>query len=229
MLKQFLVLMVTLVLLPTAAKAQNSGAIAGFAFYSGIMTMACALFVSGAKSAEKAQAEGELEKDTAVDYSRRGFYVDGGLSYGNGFSGSMGGVRAHAGYRCHNRFAADVEYEGFYLRGSEGFEGRVLSTGPFAGESDSADRYWNVIYNGKAFLSTGRIQPFLAFGFGIGSADRKRSGKTNTDFLIDVGAGVDAWVTESLALSFDAKYKALTGGASDLGHLSIGTKLKFMF
>ncbi len=169
------------------------------------------------------------EEDTGVDYARRGFYIDGGVSYGSGFSGHMGGVRAHGGYRCHNRFAADLEYEGFYLRGSEGFEGRVLSTGTFAGQSDSADSYWNFLYNAKAFLHTGRVQPFLVVGFGIGSAERKRSGKTNTDWLIDVGAGVDYWMTESLAFSFDAKYKALTGGASDLGHLSLGTKLKYMF
>lgn len=228
MLKQFLVLMGMLLLLPTAAKAQNGGAVAGLAFYAGIMTAGCALFVVSAKSAEEVEAEYEPE-ESGVDYSRRGFYVDGGISYGYGFSGHMGGVRADFGYRCHPRFAVDLEYEGFYLRGSEGFEGSILTTGEFAGFSDSADNYWNIVYNGKAFLSTGRVQPFLLIGFGFGSTDRKRSGTSNTDFMMNVGAGVDYWLTESLALSFDMKYKALTKGTADLGHISLGTKLKFMF
>jgi len=229
MLKQFLVLTAMLVLLPATAKAQNAGAIAGLAFYSGMMTAGCALFVVGAKQAEKVKAESEPEEKFGVDYSYRGFYVDGGISYGYGFSGHMGGVRANFGYRCHPRFAVDLEYEGFYLRGSEGFEGRILTTGESAGLSDSADNYWSVVYNAKMFLGTGRVQPFLLIGFGFGSVERKRSGKTNTDYLMDVGAGVDYWMTESLALSFDAKYKALTAGSADLGHLSLGSTLKFRF
>ena len=228
MLKRFLVLLVALILLPSAAKAQNSAAIAGFAFYSVVMTAACALFVVGARGFEDVEKAAETE-ESKVDYARRGFYLDGGMAYANGFSGSMAGPRIHVGYRCHNRFAADLEYEGLYIRGSEGFHGSKITSGPDAGKNDSADSYWNIAYNAKAFILTGRIQPFIVVGFGVGSADRKYGGRTNTDFSINGGAGVDGWLTESLALSLDAKYTALTGGASDLGHLSIGTTLKYMF
>ena len=79
------------------------------------------------------------------------------------------------------------------------------------------------------FLTTDRIQPFLVFGFGVAGADRKFTGKTNIDVLINTGFGVEAWLTESVALSLDAKYVALTGGASDLGHVTFGYTLKYKF
>ncbi len=158
MLKRHLALVVAIVLLPAAAKAQNAGAVAGVGFYSGIMTMACALFVAGAKGFEDIEG---LEVDKSeVDYSRRGFYLDGGLAYAYGFPGSTGGPRIHVGYRCHERFAADLEYEGLYIEG--------LQRGPVK-ETES---YWSVAYNAKVFLTTDRIQPFLVFGFGVAGADR---------------------------------------------------------
>ncbi len=215
MLKRHLALVVAIVLLPAAAKAQNAGAIAGVGFYSGIMTMACALFVAGARGFE--DQEGREEDKSEVDYSRRGVYLDGGLAYAYGFPGSTGGPRIHVGYRCHERFAADLEYEGLYIEG--------LQRGPVK-ETDS---YWSVAYNAKVFLTTDRIQPFLVFGFGVAGADRKFTAETNTDVLINAGFGVDAWLTESLALSLDVKYVALTGGASDLGHMTLGYTLKYKF
>ena len=214
MMKQLMRLAIALVLLPAAAQAQNSAAIAGLAFYSAVMTGACALFVVGAK--EFGDEEGE-EEESEVDYSRRGFYLDGGFAYAYGFPGSAGGPRIHVGYRCHERFAADLEYEGLYVNG--------LQVGP----DRETDSYWQIAYNSKVFLTTGRVQPFILFGFGVASADRRFTGSTNTDALIDAGFGVDAWMTRSLALSLDVKYTALTGGASDLGHMSIGTTLRYKF
>jgi hypothetical protein len=214
MLKQFLGLAIAVVLLPAAAQAQSSGAIAGLGFYSGIMTLACSLFVAGAKKFEDIDLG---EKSTEVDYSRRGFYVDAGVAYANSFPGSTFGPRIHVGYRCHPRFAAELEYEGLYLNG--------LGSGP----SRETESYWEINYNGKVFLGSGRYQPFLIFGFGVASADRRVTGNNNTDVTVGGGIGIDAWLTDSIALSFDTKYTALTGGASDLGHLSIGTKLRYKF
>jgi len=229
MLNRFLALMVALILLPSAAKAQNDGAIAGLAFYSGIVTGACALFVAGAKSFEQEEKAKDIDEESEIDYSRRGLYLNGGFAYANGFSGSMAGPRIHAGYRCHNRFAADLEYEGLYIRDANGFEGNTITSGPNTGKSDSADSYWKVAYNVKLFILTGRIQPFIVFGFGGAGAERKHDGRTNTDFLINGGAGVDGWLTESLALTLDVKYTALTGGLSDLGNMTIGTTVKYQF
>ena len=214
MLKRFLGLAIAVVLLPTTAQAQSSAAIAGLGFYSGIVTMACALFVTGAKKFEEIDLKEEV---TEVDYSRRGFYIDAGLAYANGFPGNALGPRIHFGYRCHERFAADLEYEGLYLKG--------LQEGP----DRETESYWKIAYNTKVFLTTGRIQPFLVLGFGVAGADRRFRGSTNTDVLIGGGVGVDAWLTNSLALSLDTRYTALTGGASDLGHMSIGTKLRYKF
>jgi len=213
MLRRCLWLAIALVLLPAAARAQNSAAVAGLAFYSTLMTGACALFVAGAK-----EFEDETE-DTATEtsYTRRGFYIEGGFAYAHGFPGNAGGPRIHAGFRCHDRFAADLEYEGLYAGG--------LHEGPKR-ETDSS---WRIAYNGKLFLARGRVQPFLVFGFGVASFERRFTGTTNTDVLIDAGVGVDAWMTPSIALSLDSKYTALSGGASDLGHLSIGAALRYKF
>ena len=135
---------------------------------------------------------------SAQDYERNGFYVGLGGSYVIENFGSqgpiLGGVsnggagNARVGYRLHENASVEVMAEIV-----EGLDYSADSVVPDA---------WTVGVNGKAFLETGRVQPFLMVGMGMMRAEvPEREGEViflsaDEDFAARFGAGLDVYEHE---------------------------------
>lgn len=133
------------------------------------------------------------------------------------------GLHARAGYRFHPHFAAEAHYEwisGFDVSVS-GFD--VLEV---EGHAVTADV--------KGYLLTGRFQPFAVVGLGtltgeVSDAVGAGFSTDETDFAARIGAGIDAYLTENLALTLDGSYVMPTGDLEDFNYFSLGWGLQYSF
>jgi len=125
---------------------------------------------------------------------------------------NSGGFNMRAGYRWHPRLAAELEYEwldSFKLTNTTQARAKL-------------DNIWSLTVNGKAFLSTGRFEPYLLFGLGyyrVGSTSERhvRSHLPDTgDFGMKAGGGIEFYVLEHLAIDSEITYNF---GESDLAEL----------
>jgi opacity protein-like surface antigen len=185
--------------------------------YVGFGTLLClALFAS---SPVGAQAQD--------DFARNGAYL--------GLAGSVGifpeaeddlddvggdvdtglGLNARAGYRVHPHFAAEAEFEW------------VHSSIEFAGSDADFDTFVGTV-NGKAFLLTGRFQPFAMIGIGgLGVHGEGDSG--DSGFAARFGGGLDVYITRNFYGAIDASYVLPTGDVDDFDLVSIGWGFGYRF
>jgi hypothetical protein len=194
------------------------------------------------------------------DYSRDGIYVGLGGSYGiDTFGNSPGGdisphlanlgfggtdpnfdmdgsigVNGQIGYRFHPHFSAELQIEWL-----DGFDGDVsestIAPGSFA---DFSVDPWSITGNLKAYLLTGRYQPYLSVGAGILTLRAKLKDKTEqglssseriTDATGRFGGGVDIYVTENFVATVGASYLLPNGDVSDYDYVSITWGLAYRF
>jgi hypothetical protein len=79
------------------------------------------------------------------------------------------------------------------------------------------------------------VQPFLLLGAGIMHAERKRrifgqpSSSESTEFAARFGIGLDVYVVDGLAVTFDTSYLLPTGPLDDLDYLAIALGLQYRF
>ena len=83
--------------------------------------------------------------------------------------------------------------------------------------------------NTKAFISSGRSQPFFLIGFGMLRAERKNTSEVNNDFHVNFGSGIDWYYTKNIVLTLDAKFTIPSGSASSLWNISTGWGVKYRF
>lgn len=153
------------------------------------------------------KAEDELEDATGIPID-----VDPSL-----------GLHARLGYRFGPRFAAEAHYEWV-----SGFD--VSAFGINALEIDGS----TVTADAKVFLATERIQPFLLVGVGAAFAEVKDTigagfSIDESDFAARFGGGLDLYLTENVALDFDASYVLPTGDLEDFDYVSLGWGLLYRF
>jgi hypothetical protein len=117
------------------------------------------------------------------EFDRSGLYVRGGVAAGYDVQSlvtlaSSAGVGGAVGYRLHPRLAVEGQFE-------------WLGTQPLTTFSR-----WDFTGNAKAFLATGRFQPYFVAGMGYANVAGVGS------FLVRAGGGMDVYITENIGISF---------------------------
>lgn len=150
------------------------------------------------------------------------------LSYDDSF-----GASGLVGYRCAPRFSAEVQAEWI-----SGFEGDFS----FPGLGQFDDLRLDPIVataNLKAYLLTGRIQPYLLVGAGAITieVDPPRpplsqtflQNKRENEFAMRFGGGVDVYATDHIVVTVGADYVRPFGSFADLDYVSIGWGFQYRF
>ena len=139
-------------------------------------------------------------------YAVERFDVDPGIDVE-----STPGVNARAGYRLSERFALEVEYEYYHEYQAD------LNNFIDANLSSNA-----VFINGKGYLLTGSIQPYLLGGVGVlfgEDVELVNNMSFDTDDEIDgvvqIGIGIEAYRKKYLAIYAEASYHFPIGVLSD--------------
>jgi opacity protein-like surface antigen len=174
----------------------------------------------GAAEAEEAsQADARVEAGARFD--RSGWWLGAGASFQYEDFKHLGpldaddsvGMKLRLGYRCSPHLGWEFDYEW-----AEGFD-----------LSDGSDvDLWALTSDARWYLLTGRWQPFLLAGVGIATADPIDEG-TGTDIALRFGGGLEAYVTEAVALAFDASYVLPTSKVKDLPYLSLAWGVLYRF
>lgn len=144
------------------------------------------------------------------------------------------GFNGRVGYRCHRRFAAEVETEWL-----SGFDADLTQPG--------VDQLANVEFdpivvtaNVKGYLLTGRYQPFLLIGAGAMTADANLrdpvgliftgiNSESDNAFAMRFGGGIDLYATKNVVLSVDADYVLPFGNLDSLDYVTIGWGIQYRF
>jgi hypothetical protein len=198
---------------------------------------------SAAILGDEGEGEGdELAERGPRDFHRSGVYIGMGAVYGlenfdlegversrqlNLDATNSWGVNARVGYRFHPNLAAEIEgdyYQGFDLEDSDGLDWL------------NADGF-TLTANGKFFLMTNRIQPYLLAGAGImfmnvdpGAFSMPRTPSwERTEFVGRLGPGIDVYVCDYFLLYGEAAYLLPAGALSDypLASFNFGVQYRF--
>ena len=180
---------------------------------------------------------GPAHSESGPDYGKTGPYV--GLGFAMGFENFSGlgigdfvsfdpayGFDAWGGYRFHPNFSTELQLE--YLNG--------YHTDVFAPLSASGQ---SVTFTGnlKYYILTGRIQPFLLAGVGLGWQSFDLNGVGNLESASGLagrlGGGLDFYLTENIALQASTSYVFVRYGLNLLGQqgdyvsLNLGAQFRF--
>lgn len=204
-----------------------------------------------------AQDEGGADYDhqewLKTQYRRRGFYLNLAARYQlptekgrieREVEGSLGivgaassdvddsvGVEARLGYRLHPHLAVEGHFEWV-----SHFE--VSSQTTDFGRLKSEQRLAIVGANAKAYVLTGRFQPYVLGGAGWGLSTLELDGTGPRGGLHDehsnglvwrAGGGFDLYGSRFVALNVEASYQIGRGALGPLDHLSVGAGLMLRF
>ena len=169
-----------------------------------------------------------FEDDAEMDY-RKELGPDVNLAVDNSF-----GFNARVGYRCNARLSAEVEVE--WLKG-------FASDLTEAGFAQLANVDFEPVVgttNVKAYVLTGRYQPFLLVGAGAMTAHTKvrepvglgftsvRSESENA-FAMRFGGGIDFYATEQVVVSLEGGYVRPLGKLDALDYVSFRWGIQYRF
>jgi opacity protein-like surface antigen len=225
-----------------------------------IITLACAIGLLGTTSSAFAGAYGEpvqaeeapvaapapvVAEETEIDYSASGPYIGvGGLyaiemfenkttqegtALGRLHPGNSGGFQVNAGYRVIPNLALEARYE-YYSE---------FDTDSPRAPSNSHINGYSVTANAKAFLLTGRWQPYVLVGLGYLSMEKDgivQQGGTKNDsddggFAMRFGGGMEAYLTENISFGPEIAYvlPIAADNINNLDFLTVGAGLRFHF
>ena len=160
---------------------------------------------------------GQAPPEPPVSYAKVGPYgiIAGTLAaddfhdrLGGGVDNSLG-FNLRGGYRWHPNLAAELEYEWL-----DEFKGRSGSGVDVEG--------WALMLNGKAFLGSGRVAPFLIAGIGIihGENSGAADDIDKTEFGVKGGGGLEIYLTQNVALNTEVTYNFATEKLDDFKYTS---------
>jgi outer membrane protein W len=166
------------------------------------------------------------------DFGRSGPYlgVSGSYALDMAFEDAFGlpvenswGIYGRLGYRLAPRLAAELQVE--YLFG--------FDAGLFGAEFLNYEML-AATANGKLFLATREIQPFLLVGAGVLYSRLQDSLGVGISAdavgpAMRAGGGVDFYFSESIVVSVDATYVLPFRDVADLDYLSIGLGVQYRF
>ncbi len=229
--------------LPQAARSDAAKAIAEGAAAGALLGIVC--------SSVALTSDDEVDPS---DYARRGWMIGVAGSHAietfedaaeRDFQKELGptvqlsvddtfGFQGRVGYRCHRRFSAEVQVEWL-----SGFDADLTQPG-FVQLGKVEYEPVLVTANAKAYLLTGRYQPFLLVGGGVMTADRKlrdtvgltpaqADQESDDAFAMRFGGGIDLYATENVVVSLDANYVLPFGNLDALDHITIGWGFQYRF
>jgi hypothetical protein len=167
-------------------------------------------------------AAAQAEED---DFGRPGFYVGGAFALGlENFDApdyiefeTAIGVDVWAGYRIIPYLAAELEVE--YLTGF----------GVVSGPDFNYDVF-NLGANAKAYVLTGRVQPFALVGIGMTDLSVSEFSTDHVqDFFTRFGLGVDIYITEHFSVGAKGSYVLTTGDLDGFDHMDVTIGGQFRF
>ena len=122
------------------------------------------------------------------------------------------GVGGRFGYRFDPHLAAEglIEYSGAFERG-----GLDVTSTLFVGQ-------------GKYYLMTNQIQPYVLGGLGFANFDSNAGGDDNS-FVARIGGGVDFYFARNFGLLGELVYNITTGDQDDGRYLSLGWGVFYRF
>ena len=187
-----------------------------------------------------------------ADYARPGWYVGAGASWAlfseltNSIEDSPSdppdsvidadvdnpfGFTARGGYRIFSHFGSELQFE--YLP-YVGVKARDTEIADSKHQDISEFDFWTLTANAKAYVSDGRVQPFGLLGLGMGYARVKGlvdAAGTDSDvaFALRFGGGIDGYVTENVALTFDVSYVLPFQDLKNFDYLSLILGVKYRF
>jgi len=143
------------------------------------------------------------------------------------------GLSGGLGYRVHPHFSIETSFvwaDGFAM---DFYRWDGTSVLPYEGDM----QMWSVLFGGKLYVLTGKIQPYLGLGFGAAGARgtfESPTGAPTWEYKevagnIAFNGGVDLYVSESLALGLDAAIYLPGGNISGFNFSTLGAKLIYRF
>ena len=145
------------------------------------------------------------------------------------------GLDARVGYRFHPRLAAEVEIQWFAKAGIQFTEdeGDPPPLDPTLVEALTLETV-TLTVNSKAYLLTGRFQPFLLVGAGFMHFDAKDAlglglSVDGDGFAARFGGGLDFYLTPNVVIALDGSYVLPTGDADGLNYVSWSLGLQYRF
>jgi opacity protein-like surface antigen len=171
------------------------------------------------------QAAPAPEPVPEIDYARLAPYIGLGGLYSVELFNDAGarvdnssGFHVRLGYRFHRNFSAEVLYENM--------TSYDMDPGHF--------NAWAATFNGKGFLLTGRFQPYGVMGLGFmnvnGSGGSPVTAANAGDgFIMRFGAGMDAYITEHLAMGPEVAYVLPFGHVDHFDMINVSLGIRYVF
>ena len=127
------------------------------------------------------------------------------------------------GQRLNANFTVDVQWE--YI---DDFEFDLDNS-----DLDGEIEIHMLSLNGRLYLTTTRVQPFVKAGFGFMHADARAGifGDVGDDdaFAVRGGGGLDFYLTENVVISAGAEYVVPTSDLEDFRYVSVQGGLQYRF
>jgi len=149
-------------------------------------------------------------------------------------------VKGRGGYRCHPRYSIGATFEYF-----GGFDTKWSGALNPSGVSGSDIDIFVATVDIKGYLLTGRYQPYLLMGGGTMSIETRVVNPTGsqhpwgagpvaqsrdyTDFVLRLGGGVDAYVTDHVVVNIGASYLLPAGEVSGADLYTVGVGVEYRF
>jgi opacity protein-like surface antigen len=195
-----------------------------------------------AKNPEPLEEEEQEEAEGVWDLTHRGLYLIGHATYAiptqpgdiaddarhaagfaelpiNSHVDDSWGFGVRLGYRLIDRFALEGQFE---FLNDINVEQHLQTDNS---NNHSVARFLTATANAKAFLLTGRIQPYALAGAGYGYSDIDPTGDNHHDrsdgFVSRFGLGADLYANESVGVMSEVSYVLPTGGVSSFDNLAI--------
>ena len=161
-----------------------------------------------------------------IDYARVGPYLGIGgnfalenFNHGGNIDNSAG-FHVRAGYRVHPNVAIEARYENY-----NNFE---ADPGP------GSYNGWSATANVKGFFLTGRYQPYALFGMGYldmnyPGPNRNDDPNPGGDFAMRFGLGMDANITEHIAIGPEIAYVLPVGQAANFDMITFALGIQYKF
>lgn len=184
-------------------------------------TLFCFVLCGSAASADESGDE-----KVEPDFAHNGTYLQ------------AGGTNAIEVFRDLGPLSAEsADAQGFNLRWGRRSNERIAIEGQFewlndfvlsgpGGGSGSFDTV-ALSVNAKVFALTGRVQPYALLG--MGTLITSGPATSEVGFMGRLGAGVDVWVTEALAISLEAGYVLPSGRTRNFDHVAVAWSFVYRF
>ena len=143
------------------------------------------------------------------------------------------GFHVLAGYRVHPNIAVEARYEHLFQFNVDGVDNYDWDH-----QAHGRVSAWNATANVKAFFLTGRWQPYAVLGLGYLEGDgfvrdkphpEYHGSQTDGDFMMRFGLGMDACITEHIAIGPEIAYVLPFGDVEDFDFMTISAGLRYKF